>query len=77
MKIHCSNYECKYRNDNTRLCTKIHIHMVTDSWNRHGVICNSVETGEKLKKSYYTPSWLKHLKEQAILDKRAKRNGIY
>lgn len=68
MKIKCPNYECKFRNDNTKLCTLKQIVMVTDHWNRHGVCCNSVKYGNKFRKAYYTPAWLKHMKEQKELD---------
>ena len=56
--IKCTNYECKFRNDNTKLCTLETVNMATNHWNRHGVCCNSCEYGDKVKKSYYTPEWL-------------------
>lgn len=73
MKIKCSNYLCKFRDDNTKSCTLKNIQMVTDSWNRHGVVCNSVKLGNKFRKAYYTPDWLNHMEGQAKLDKKFKR----
>ena len=58
MKIRCVNNECKYRNDNTKLCTKENVRMVSDHWNRPVVVCYSVRFGAKAKRAYYTPGAL-------------------
>jgi len=49
MKIKCTNYECIRRDKKTKECTKRIVHMVTDHWNRHGVVCNDVKYAKVTK----------------------------